>query len=303
MTLARRRFSQTATAAAKQPTVLCILDGWGYTEEHPEHNAVHLANTPNFDDLMNNFPRALLEASEEAVGLPSGQFGNSEVGHMNIGAGRVIYQDILRIRNGFDDGSIRESEALQQHISKLRASGGTCHLMGLTSDGGVHGMQEYMALLANEVHAAGVPVVVHVFTDGRDTPPQDAVHSLPRFLDALDDGVTIGTVTGRFYAMDRDTRWERVGQAYDALVHARAPQAQVGGRVHAEQEAERKACSKVVVRDVVCLHHTTHAANKCNVLNTHMCMRCVCARVCLPAGGSARGSDERVRRGTDGRVC
>ena len=142
---------------------------------------------------------------------------------MNIGAGRVIYQDILRIRNGFDDGSLPQSEAFTQHIAKLKQSGGTCHVMGLTSDGGVHGMQEYTALLANLVHAAGVPVVVHVFTDGRDTPPQDAANSLPRFVDQLDSGITVGTVIGRFYAMDRDTRWDRVGKAYDAMVHARAP--------------------------------------------------------------------------------
>jgi 2,3-bisphosphoglycerate-independent phosphoglycerate mutase len=224
--VARRWVSRTATADGTRPTVLCILDGWGYTEEHPEHNAVKLALTPNFDHLMATYPHALLEASEEAVGLPKGQFGNSEVGHMNIGAGRVIYQDILRIRNGFNDGSLRKSEAFTQHVARLKASGGTSHIMGLTSDGGVHGMQEYMARLANEVHAAGVPVVVHVFTDGRDTPPQDAVESLPRFLSLLDKGVVVGTVTGRFYAMDRDTRWERVGAAYDVIVHARAQQKQ-----------------------------------------------------------------------------
>ena len=217
-----RSFSQSA-AEVKKPTVLCILDGWGYTEQNPQHNAVHLAKTPNFDSLMAEFPHALLEASEEAVGLPAGQFGNSEVGHMNIGAGRVIYQDILRIRNALDDGSLQENEALQQHINKLQASGGTCHLMGLTSQGGVHGMQDYMAEIANVVHAAGVPVVVHVFTDGRDTAPKSALESLPPFLSKLDDGITVGTVTGRFYAMDRDTRWDRVGQAYDAMVHARAP--------------------------------------------------------------------------------
>ena len=214
-----------SASASKKPTVLCILDGWGYTEEHPEHNAVHLANTPNFDHLMETYPHALLQASEEAVGLPAGQFGNSEVGHMNIGAGRVIYQDILRIRNGFDDGSIASSDALQQHIAKLKESGGTSHLMGLTSDGGVHGMQEYMALLANLIDEAGVPVAVHIFTDGRDTAPQSAVESLPRFLEALNPSVQIATVSGRFFAMDRDHRWERVGQAYDTIVSAQGAHA------------------------------------------------------------------------------
>jgi 2,3-bisphosphoglycerate-independent phosphoglycerate mutase len=158
-----------------------------------------------------------LYASEKHVGLPEGQIGNSEVGHMNIGAGRIIYQDICRIDNAIEDGSLGEMEALQNHITALKASGGTCHVLGLVSPGGVHAMQTHIASMSNTVSRAGVPVVIHAFTDGRDVPPNDAGKSVPEFEALLDADVKIVTVTGRYYALDRDNRWERVGQAYDAV--------------------------------------------------------------------------------------
>lgn len=206
-----------------RPVVLTILDGWGYRET-PRDNAVALADTPNFDRLYGLHSMrgqvAFLDACERDVGLPEGQIGNSEVGHMNIGAGRVVFQDICTIDDAIDDGSIETRQALQSHIEALRSSGGTCHLMGLVSPGGVHAMQSHVAALANTVAAAGVPVVIHAFTDGRDVPPNDAAQSMPEFLKLLDPGadVRVGTVTGRYFAMDRDNRWERVGRAYDVIV-------------------------------------------------------------------------------------
>ena len=230
---ARRRLSRAFTlssplksSAKKQSplAVLCILDGWGYRETE-SNNAVVLANTPNFDRLYGVHSQrgqvAFLDACEGEVGLPVGQIGNSEVGHMNIGAGRIVWQDIGTINNAIESGTLEGQEALVSHIEKLKASKGTCHVMGCLSPGGVHSMQEHIAALANEVNAAGVPVVVHGFMDGRDVPPQDAISTLPDFLSSLDSGIVVGTITGRYYAMDRDNRWDRVGKAYDVMVSAK----------------------------------------------------------------------------------
>mmetsp|Transcript_9047 Transcript_9047/g.16699 ORF Transcript_9047/g.16699 Transcript_9047/m.16699 type:complete len:565 (-) Transcript_9047:26-1720(-) len=204
--------------------VLCILDGWGYSEKIA-NNAVVLGHTPNFDELWGKYAQrgalGFLHACEKYVGLPKGQIGNSEVGHMNLGAGRVVYQDICTIDNAIEANELKDQKALKTHIQKLKESGGTCHLMGLVSPGGVHSMQLHMVALANEVKRNGVPVVVHAFTDGRDVPPQDAINSMPNFVKGLDDGIEVVTVTGRYYAMDRDNRWERVGKAYDAIVSAK----------------------------------------------------------------------------------
>jgi len=218
------RSSSTSAAPSKPLAVLCILDGWGYRETE-SNNAVVLANTPNFDKLYGVHAQrgqvAFLDACEGEVGLPKGQIGNSEVGHMNIGAGRVVWQDIGTINNAIEDNSIASQPALTSHIEKLKASGGTSHIMGCLSPGGVHAMQGHIAALANEIHSQGVPVVIHGFTDGRDVPPQDAISTMPAFLDSLSPGITVGTVTGRYYALDRDNRWERVGKAYDVMVSAK----------------------------------------------------------------------------------
>ena len=160
------------------PVVLCILDGWGWRESK-ENNAVILGKTPNFDEVYGHSRQlgrtAFLHASEKHVGLPDGQIGNSEVGHMNIGAGRVVYQDICRIDNAIEDGSLSKMNALEEHIAKLKQSGGTCHVMGLVSPGGVHSMQSHVAEIANTVSRSGIPTVIHMFTDGRDVPPTQAV--------------------------------------------------------------------------------------------------------------------------------
>ncbi len=215
-----------AQPAAPRPVVLCVLDGWGHRPD-PRDNAVLAARTPNFDRLVAECPQGLIDASELYVGLPSGQMGNSEVGHMNLGAGRVVMQDLVRIDEAIADGSLARNATLQDFISKLKASGGTCHLMGLISPGGVHSHQHHIAALANIVAEAGVPVRVHAFLDGRDTPPQSARDYLKEFQGALKPGlpVAIATVSGRFYAMDRDKRWERVTKAYVALTDAQGEHA------------------------------------------------------------------------------
>lgn len=207
-----------------RPVVLCILDGWGHRLER-ENNAIALAETPTWDrwtaDALTGLPHALIETSGRDVGLPTGQMGNSEVGHMNIGAGRVVLQDLPRIDTAVADGSLAKKPSLTAFIDALRQSSGTCHLMGLVSPGGVHAHQDHIVALARALSVAGVPVRIHAFLDGRDTPPQSAHEYMTTFLSDLDgvDDVSIGTVSGRYYAMDRDTRWDRVERAYAAMVN------------------------------------------------------------------------------------
>jgi 2,3-bisphosphoglycerate-independent phosphoglycerate mutase len=185
------------TEARPRPVVLCVLDGWGHRQEC-EDNAVCQARTPTWNKLMATSPHALLQASELNVGLPEGQMGNSEVGHMNLGAGRVVMQDLPRIDKAVADGSLARNEQLQDFIGKLRASGGTAHLLGLMSPGGVHSHQDHLAALARILSAAGVKVAVHAFLDGRDTPPKSAEEYLARFLkDIADTGARVATVSGR----------------------------------------------------------------------------------------------------------
>ncbi len=213
-----------------RPVVLCVLDGWGHRPDSRD-NAIAQARAPNFNRMIETCPHAFLDASNEEVGLPHGQMGNSEVGHMNLGAGRTVNQELLRIQKAIDDGTLAQSEAMTGLIAKLKETGGTCHLMGLLSPGGVHAMQDHMAALARILDEAGIRVAVHAFLDGRDTPPQSAKGYLDKFCADTRDlaHVRIGTVSGRYYAMDRDKRWDRVEKAYDALVDARgkaAPDAQ-----------------------------------------------------------------------------
>lgn len=218
----------TSPAATPRPVMLVVLDGWGEREAVAD-NAVKQARTPNFNRLWQAGARSFLKTSGFDVGLPHGQMGNSEVGHLNIGAGRVVMQDLPRVDKAIEDGSMAKSEALTGLIASLRASGGTCHLIGLISDGGVHSHQDHAVALARIVTLGGVPVVVHVLTDGRDTAPQSGAAFVEAFESQLPAGARIGTVIGRYYAMDRDNRWERVSQAYDAMVSARgrhAPNAQ-----------------------------------------------------------------------------
>jgi 2,3-bisphosphoglycerate-independent phosphoglycerate mutase len=185
-------------------------------------NGVLLAKTPNWHRFMATSPHALLQASEIFVGLPKGQMGNSEVGHMNLGAGRVVLQDLPRIDEAIADGALAKNPRLQDFIGTLKASRGTAHLLGLVSPGGVHSHQDQIDALAGIIADAGVPVAVHAFLDGRDTPPRSAVGYLEKFLGDLErhSNARVATVSGRYYAMDRDKRWDRVEKAYAAMVEA-----------------------------------------------------------------------------------
>ncbi len=209
--------------ARSRPALLCILDGWGWRAD-PADNAIAAARTPNYTSLLAECPHALLQTSGRAVGLPTGQMGNSEVGHMNIGAGRVVAQDLPRIDSAIEDGTLATRPALQALIAKTRAANGGVHLMGLLSPGGVHSHQDHMAVLVKILSAAGLPVLVHAFLDGRDTPPRSARGFLEKFLGDIEGrpGVRLASVSGRYYAMDRDRRWDRVGKCYAALVDASA---------------------------------------------------------------------------------
>jgi 2,3-bisphosphoglycerate-independent phosphoglycerate mutase len=209
-------------ASVPKPVMLVILDGWGWREAR-EDNAVRLADTPTFDRLWSGCPHAFLRTSGGDVGLPDGQMGNSEVGHLNIGAGRVVLQELVRIGRACADGSIASNPALRTLIGALKASGGTCNLIGLVSPGGVHSHQDHAVALARAVTDAGVKVAVHVFTDGRDTPPRSGADDVRRLQAALPDGASIVTVSGRYYAMDRDKRWERVQKAYAAVAEGEGP--------------------------------------------------------------------------------
>jgi 2,3-bisphosphoglycerate-independent phosphoglycerate mutase len=200
-----------------RPVVLCILDGWG---ERPDaaDNAITQAKTPVWHRLMARWPHSHLEASEHYVGLPDGQMGNSEVGHTNLGAGRVVMQDLPRIDQAVKSGELAKMPALTDFIASVKASGGTAHVVGLMSPGGVHSHQSQIAALARAVADHGVKVAVHAVLDGRDTPPKSAKGYLKQFAaDTKGSDVAIVTVSGRFYAMDRDKRWDRVEKAYRML--------------------------------------------------------------------------------------
>ncbi|MGH1424810.1 MAG: 2,3-bisphosphoglycerate-independent phosphoglycerate mutase [Pseudooceanicola sp.] len=203
---------------APKPVVLCILDGWGISDDTVA-NAPYLAATPTFDRIMATCPNATLITHGPDVGLPSGQMGNSEVGHTNIGAGRVVAMDLGQIDLAIEDGSFFENAALSEFIAKLKSSGGTAHLIGLVSDGGVHGHTNHILAAARAVADAGVPVVLHAITDGRDVAPKSAYGYLNDLDEGLADGVRIATLSGRYYALDRDNRWERVAEAFGAIIH------------------------------------------------------------------------------------
>lgn len=206
-------------STSRPPVVLCIMDGWGIRAA-TDANAVALANTPVVDSLSARWPHARLAASGPDVGLPDGQVGNSEVGHMNIGAGRVVMQDLPRLNAALADGSLAAHPALARMAADLAGTGNRVHVMGLLSPGGVHSHQDHMLAVINGLANAGTHVVIHGFTDGRDVLPKDAARSLPPFLAALPANVTFGTLIGRYWALDRDHRWERTGEAFAAIVQA-----------------------------------------------------------------------------------
>ncbi len=200
--------------------LLCILDGWGVSEKS-EFNAVKTACTPNYDSFLKNMSNTTIHADGLNVGLPEGQMGNSEVGHLNIGAGRVVYQELTRINKSIDEGEFFKNEEFKRAIEHIKATGGALHIMGLTSSGGVHSSMKHLEALIKLAADNGIhKVYVHTFLDGRDTPPRSAktyVAEVEKTLKGY-NLPPVASVIGRYYAMDRDTRWERVQEAYNCLV-------------------------------------------------------------------------------------
>src|SRR5437868_5034654 len=210
-----------APATRPRPVVLVILDGWGINPSR-EDNAIALADTPNMDDLWANYPHTALNASEHFVGLPEGQMGNSEVGHQNMGAGFVVYQELTRLDNAIKDGSFFENPELVGACDHVIERGSTLHLFGLLGPGGVHSHWAHLFALLELAKRKGISRVVYqAFTDGRDTPPKSGQGFMKTVLEKMQEiGVgQVGTVSGRYYAMDRDKRWDRIEKAYTAIVH------------------------------------------------------------------------------------
>ena len=212
---------------APKPVMLMILDGWGLREES-DANAIAAADTPNLERLLATCPQSRLTTSGEAVGLPAGVMGNSEVGHLNIGAGRVVYQDLLRIDNAIADGTFFKNEAINAVMDRLLANGRPLHLMGLVSDGGVHSQLSHLVALVRLAAQKGLTTVhVHAILDGRDTPPDGGIGYLRTLADALTEiGLgRIASLCGRYFAMDRDKRWERIERAFDLYTRGQGRQA------------------------------------------------------------------------------
>ena len=207
-----------------KPVLLLILDGWGHREE-TAHNAIALADCPNWRRLLTDYPHSLVDTHGLSVGLPDGQMGNSEVGHMNIGAGRIVYQDLTRIDAAIADGSFARNAGLLSACAAVRDNHRSLHVFGLLSPGGVHSHENHILAMIDLAAASGVSkIAVHAFLDGRDTPPRSARASLERLEAkcAEHPGAHVASVTGRYYAMDRDQRWDRLSRAWDAIVDARA---------------------------------------------------------------------------------
>jgi 2,3-bisphosphoglycerate-independent phosphoglycerate mutase len=204
-----------------RPVVLCVLDGFGIGDD-PRRNALMAADMPAWTQLRNNWPGCRLEAAGEAVGLPAGQMGNSEVGHLNLGAGFPVLQDLPRISQAIADGSFFQNEVLRAAAAHARERGSRLHLLGLIGPGGVHAVDAHIEAMVELAARDGLPpdrVLLHAFTDGRDTPPRSAATLLPALVERLAGRATVATVSGRFYAMDRDQRWERTARVWEAVVH------------------------------------------------------------------------------------
>ena len=210
-------------ARPARAVALIILDGWGYREDR-ESNAILLANTPNWNRIWTHESRTLLTASGRAVGLPDGQMGNSEVGHLNLGAGRVVMQDLVRIGSAIENGSFFRNHSLIQACDRLHGTDGTLHLLGLLGNGGVHAHDAHLLALVELARQRGVRrVVLHAMLDGRDTPPKSAMNFLSTALASIGDRAQLASVSGRYYGMDRDNRWDRTGLWYGAAVRGEAP--------------------------------------------------------------------------------
>ena len=234
-----------------KPVVLCILDGWGARDDITG-NAPALAATPTFDRIMATCPHAELITHGPDVGLPSGQMGNSEVGHTNIGAGRVVAMDLGQIDLAIEKGDFEKNPPLLDFITAMKNSKGTAHVMGVVSDGGVHGHLNHMIAAVKALCAANIPVVIHALTDGRDVAPRSALGYFATLQDALPKGAKIASVIGRYFAMDRDNRWPRVQTAFDAITKGTGAQA----------ESAQAAVEAAYANGTDCLLYTSDAADE-----------------------------------------
>ena len=237
-----------------KPLVLTILDGWGYSPK-TENNAIALARKPTYDKLLAEYPNTLIYTSGRYVGLPDGQMGNSEVGHLNIGAGRVVYMDIVRIDMMIENGTFFQHPVLLDAMSHTRSGGRKLHVFGLISDGGVHSMNTHLYALLKMCKQQGVErVYIHCFMDGRDTPPNSGVGFVEQLQQKMREyGVAkIASVSGRYYAMDRDKRWERTKKAFDAMVHGKAEGGTFTDAVTGIKESYNKGVTDEFILPFVC---------------------------------------------------
>jgi 2,3-bisphosphoglycerate-independent phosphoglycerate mutase len=233
------------TAADRSPVALIILDGWGHRVER-DGNAVLLAETPTWDALCAAHPQTLLEASGRAVGLPAGQMGNSEVGHLNLGAGRVVMQDLVRLAAAIEDGSFARNAVLTAAVDRARDTGRTLHLMGLIGDGGVHAHDDHLLALLALAHGRGArDIALHLLLDGRDTPPRSGLDFLEALLARVGDRARVATIGGRYYGMDRDHRWARTELWYRAAVEG------IGPRLRDARDAVRESYAADVTDEFV----------------------------------------------------
>ncbi|MDP4535064.1 2,3-bisphosphoglycerate-independent phosphoglycerate mutase [Alkalimonas collagenimarina] len=226
---------------AKKPLVLMILDGWGHRESS-ESNAIAQANTPVMDRLWQQYPHTLISGSGMDVGLPEGQMGNSEVGHVNLGSGRVVYQDFTRVTKAIDDGDFFQNEVLVDAVQQAIAANGAVHVMGLLSPGGVHSHEDHILAMLELARQQGAKhIYLHAFLDGRDTPPRSAIASLQKIQDYFNTHQCgqIASIIGRYFAMDRDNRWDRVEQAYRLLTQGEAKFQSEGAVTALEQAYQR----------------------------------------------------------------
>jgi len=226
-------------------TALIVLDGWGRAD-NPEVSAIDKAHTPFVDSLYQNYPQTWIKTSGLDVGLPDGQMGNSEVGHMNLGAGRVVYQDLVKINLAAENGDFANDPTLQNALAHAKATGGNIHIAGLLSDGGVHAHINHAKALCSWLYAEAFEnVFVHAFTDGRDTDPQGGAGYLQDLIDHMDATTgRVASVIGRYFAMDRDKRWERVARAYHLLVNGKGTATHdIVGAVKAQYAQEQQMSS------------------------------------------------------------
>src|ERR1700722_15915379 len=238
-----------------KPLVLIILDGWGYSAQ-TKANAIALARKPTYDRLLREYPNTLIQTSGPYVGLPDGQMGNSEVGHLNIGAGRIVHMDSTRIELMIRNGEFFSHPVLLAAMNNARTGGRRLHLFGLLSDGGVHSHQSHLYALLRMAKQNGVErVFVHAFMDGRDTLPTNGAGYLEQLQQKMREYNTgkIATVNGRYYAMDRDRRWERIAKAFDAMVHGNSEAAKYVDAVQGVKESYNKRFTDEFIVPFVCV--------------------------------------------------